>query len=270
MGITVKRENTKTLQNNFKTERKMKWIFILLSLFSLSSALGLDSPDSTYCGDHIKIDGRIYTTDIPGVLLWPTEWQQHHRQFPTWLSINATIKDSIIYIIGAEICIYNPQKKEEIFKNPIPLKIIFPKSDKDSIPSPKEYINELMLFHFSKDRTGSGVLLFERGKLTRYKLYEEYEDSTSNWSISNFPDDQVEFKYPESDSLFKHNHAVSVKYSDYPDIQNSEYQKLLRRLRPYYGENLWNTLFIDTTGIIEKRTPSWVEKLNLYLDSLKK
>ena len=247
----------------------MKWIFILLSLFNLSHALILDSPDSTYCGDHIKIDGRIYTTDIPGVLLWPTEWQQRYRQFPTWLSINATIKDSTLYIIGAEICIYNWREKKEILKNPVPLKIIFPESDKDSIPSPKEYVNELMLFHFSKEKTGSGVLLFEQGKLTRYKLDEEYEDSTSNWSISNFPDSRVEFKYPESDSLFKHNHAISAKYKGYPDSQNSEYQKLLRRLKPYYGERLWNTLFIDTTGIIVEKTPNWVEKLNLYLDNLK-
>lgn len=124
-----------------------------------------------------------------------------------------------------------------------------------------------MLFHFSKEKSGSGVLLFEQGKLTRYKLDEEYEDSTSNWSISNFPDSRVEFKYPESDSLFKHNHAV--KYSDYPDSQNSEYQKLIRRLKPYYGEDLWNTLFIDTAGIIVKKTPGWVERLNRYLDNLK-
>lgn len=206
----------------------MKWIFILLSFFNLSHALILNSPDSTYCGDHIEIDGRIYTTDIPGVLLWPTEWQQRYRQLPTWLSINATIK-----------------------------------------ASPKEYVNELILFHFSKETTGGGVLLFEHGKLTRYKLDEEYEDSTSNWSISNFPDSRVEFKYPESDSLFKHNHAISVKYRDYPDSQNSEYQKLLRRLKPYYGESLWDTLFIDTTEIIVEKTPNWVEKLNRYLDNLK-
>ena len=93
-----------------------------------------------------------------------------------------------------------------------------------------------MLFHFSKETTGGGVLLFEQGKLTRYKLDEEYEDSTSNWSISNFPDSRVEFKYPESDSLFKHNHARKIqrlpRLSKFRISKTAPTAKALLRRRP--------------------------------------
>lgn len=196
------------------------WVLVF---FITAHSLTFSGPDT--CPDRIEMDGVVYMDgfSLPSRFLF-----EKSGAVPRGLMFKAVIKDSLIYIVEAGICFdvddfYQIPPDMEPIK--VPLKVIFPEADSDTIWA-SSVMGEALLRRAgsvtgdSLPMTPRGLssLLVQNGRV--YRFYPSGTDCDEDYfEFHRFYDERVD--------------------SETVDIKNPRYLELKQRLKPYYGEKLW-------------------------------
>ncbi len=177
------------------------------------------------CNDEIEIGGIPYITEYANYLYLPylTKESGHN---PPGLSFKAQVRDSVLYLVEARICFEKDESHqitERTESEKIPLRIIFPEATNDTIQATFMSLAILLL----PDSTHpEGAILVKKGKMIRSWLWADSASAAQNFDAEEF----YHFNRYEADSF------DSIE----TDSRNPKFIELMNRLRPYYGEKLWD------------------------------
>lgn len=227
----------------------MKKIFLLALLFvnhATSDTLQevavvdwLDNPaalvdfDYEYnvCASEVEVDSISYRAyfDFIDIYFYPID--HYYGYYPPGLHFKSTIKDSTIYITDANICFVHEHSStsdsKELTSQSIPLKIIFPQTNSDTIKA--DFLTKDVRLFKEQTARWSQAYLIRKGRVF-YSF--DAKDST-----------EIQFEQEAYDN-FKINEAewcgIRLGYECNSDSQSPKFLELMNRLRPYYGEKLWD------------------------------
>lgn len=173
-------------------------------LIALTSAKALIIEELHHCLDTIEIDGTVYENwfDTYGIL-----FQEKFGSFPPGISFKSIVKDSLLYIIETNVCFYGDES--EPIK--IPLKVIFPEADSDTIWASSAMAECLF-------KSSGAEALFQDGRLLRFYRSGEKWDQTARQFDRLLMEKQEKMDYNDNDP---------------------RYIELMQKLKPYYGEKYW-------------------------------
>lgn len=188
-----------------------------LFFFAAAAFASVSEVYPRHCYDIIEKDGIIYEDWF---FLYDSFFGETFGGRPPGLSLKATIQDSSLYVVGADIC-FLPNGDDRFPKNKpieVPLRAIFPELKSDTV--------------WLSSATGLGMLVempAELGRSFAYlliqdgRLYRFYKDG------SFLDKDYSRF---EEMLLEKDNARI-------PSDSNERHKDLMKRLKPYYGKELW-------------------------------
>lgn len=173
----------------------MKNVWTLLLLVAMAAhSLTLDPP---HCPGKVEIEDVVY---LDGIDLFLDYLPKKFGAVPPGLTLRSIVKDSMLYIVGAEICFDGDESSIEI-----PLQVIFPEADSSWVKA-DSVTAQTLLVH---PKGGLGTLLVKAGRIYRF--------------------------YPTEDHLSEEP-GFEPAHSKPLNPKDPRYQKLMERLKPYYGE----------------------------------
>ena len=200
---------------------------LALFLFSLSSALSLhDDLTEATCGDIIEFENDTWIQIFNFHNIYDYQIWKEHGHNPLGLRLHYVIRDSSLYAIGAEIafCDASFQSQQILDSRTIPLKTVFPDSEKDTL-----FMNIPANYFYMRNLENNKVCRIEiiNGKITygsiHYKenhpLYKEDNRLVREWG------QKADLK------LFV---EVERDYNSYSDFFKPEYLEFLVKVIPYY------------------------------------
>lgn len=176
------------------------------------------------CNEEIEIDGISYTF-LPSTYI-SAYLPMKYGECPPGLSFKAQVRDSALYIVEARICFEENephQITERTESKKIPLRLIFPEALSDTIQA--TFMNQAILLFPDSIHYG-GAILVKKGKVIRSWIWADSASADQNF-------DRTEFYH------FEDHEADSFDPNVY-DSRDPKFLELMNRLRPYYGEKLWD------------------------------
>lgn len=188
-----------------------------------AALINFDYDYPSTCDEEIEIDGISYTflssTYISGYL--PMKYGER----PPGLSFKAQVRDSALYIVEARICFEKNephQLTERTESEKIPLRLIFPEALSDTIQA--TFMNQAISLFPDSIHYG-GAILVKKGKVIRSWIWPDAASAAQNF-------DEEEFNHFET---------YESDFTEFPlNPKDPKFLELMNRLRPYYGEKLWN------------------------------
>lgn len=177
------------------------------------------------CNEEIEIDGISYTTS-QAFYLFSGYLPMKYGDSPPGLSFKAQVRDSALYLVEARICFEEnkPHKlTERTASEKIPLRLIFPEALSDTMQA--AFMNQAIILFPDSIHYG-GAILVKKGKVIRSWIWPDAASVVQNF-------DSTEFYHFED-------HEMDFFDSSAGDPQNPKFIALMNRLRPYYGEKLWD------------------------------
>ncbi len=171
--------------------------------------------------DEVEYEGISYSSlDLFTPFYYPIKVK--YGYIPPGLWFKSLIKDSTLYVVEAGICFnesqyYNFPKDDSITK--IPLKLIFPDSKSDTVHA-NFVTNELLLV--DKEGRAKIFALIKKGK-----IFRTYVKGTP--SEGKFLEDEEAYQFEINESKDCNGTRPECNHDS-----NSEYYKLMDRLKPYY------------------------------------
>lgn len=199
----------------------MKMMALILAVVAWDPSLELEEPDD--CPSVVELDGNLYY-DAFG--LSTVDFIERLGAFPPGLTFKYTIKDSLLYIVEAGIgfessrsCYLDRRFPENVGPIRVPLKVIFPEATSDTFWA--SYVTaDTDIFWESSGFT----LLVQNGRIFRiYRRGKYGEKLDDDWK-------KFTAEYDRRKRRIKWN------------SQDPRYLELMKRLKPYYGEKLWEKL----------------------------
>ena len=178
------------------------------------------------CASEVEVENISYTTlfDFIDIYFYPID--HYYGDYPPGLHFKSMIKDSTIYITEANICFIHEYSFKKFISQKIPLKIIFPWVDSDTIKA--DFLTKDIRL-FSQNPTWDLAFLIRKGHVF-------YSYAAKDSSSEKFDREKYEhFKTNEAEWC-----GIRPGYECGTGTQNPKYIQLMNRLRPYYGKELWD------------------------------
>lgn len=189
--------------------------------------------DYNVCESEVKIDNISYRAafDFIDIYFYPID--HYYGYYPPGLHFKSVIKDSAIYITEANICflyehrIGNELDSRKLESRQIPLKIIFPWTDSDTIWA--DFLTKDIRLFLADDSQCSQTFLIRKGHV--FYSYAKKDSTAKEFDKERY-------------NNFKRNEAewcgIRPGYECASDWENPKFIELMNRLKPYYGEKLWD------------------------------
>lgn len=174
------------------------------------------------CNEEIEIDGISYTF-LPSYI--SDYLPMKYGETPPGLSFKAQVRDSALYLVEARICFEKNephQLTERTESEKIPLRLIFPEALSDTIQA--TFMNQAIFLSPDSIHYG-GAILVKKGKVIRSWIWLDAASAAQNFDEEEFN----HFETYESDFT-----AIP------PNLKKPKFIELMNRLKPYYGEKLWD------------------------------
>lgn len=186
--------------------------------------------DYNVCNSEVEVDNISYSAsfDFIDIYLYPID--HYYGYYPPGLHFKSIIRDSTIYITEANICFVYEHSSTKNSKNltsqSIPLKIIFPWTDSDTIRA--DFLTKDVRLFKGYTARWSQAFLIRKGRVF-------YSFAAKDSSMKKFDQEAYDnFKRTEAEWC-----GIRPGYECYSDSQSPKFLDLMNRLKPYYGEKLW-------------------------------
>lgn len=186
--------------------------------------------DYNVCNSEVEVENISYRASFDFIDIYFYPIDHYYGYYPPGLHFKSTIRDSTIYITEANICFVHerPSTKnpKKLISQSIPLKIIFPWIDSDTVRADFLTKDIRLFLHDSK---WSQAFLIRKGHVF-------YSFAAKDSSVKKFDQETYDnFKRTEAEWC-----GIRPGYECASAPRNPKFIELMNRLRPYYGEKLWN------------------------------